>query len=184
MLIGGLWHGASWTFVAWGALHGLFLSAERIVQEQLKANKRRSISLAPELGIGTPKPVTVKASFLPIFLNRPKVRLLMAALITFFLVNVTWVFFRASDFETAGRLLTAMFGFAEKGVAILSTLDIIKVVAITILLLTTHWFMRETTVLDRVRNLKWWQTGLAWGLILIILAISQKSSDSFIYFQF
>ena len=64
MLLGGLWHGAAWTFVVWGALHGLYLVAERVLKKlvQLKINAYNGILLA---------------------------------LITYFFVNISWVFFRA-----------------------------------------------------------------------------------------
>jgi alginate O-acetyltransferase complex protein AlgI len=56
MLIGGLWHGASWTFVLWGALHGVFLSVEKL-QGVLRARLRAAIQpipLAPPVPVGAP----------------------------------------------------------------------------------------------------------------------------------
>src|SRR5215216_3412788 len=40
MLLGGLWHGASWTFVVWGALHGIYLCAERLIKEKFTTNSK------------------------------------------------------------------------------------------------------------------------------------------------
>jgi len=51
-------------------------------------------------------------------------------------------------------------------------------------MLVAHWLMRNTTILDLVRRLPWWVTGLSWSLMLILLILSQESSSSFIYFQF
>src|SRR5882762_3505074 len=53
MLLGGLWHGASWTFVVWGALHGTYLCAERLVKEKFVPKQ-----MAPEM-------VVTRASFIP-----------------------------------------------------------------------------------------------------------------------
>jgi alginate O-acetyltransferase complex protein AlgI len=75
MLLGGLWHGANWTFVAWGALHGFFLIAQHA-----------SKALVPWKTSGVWLRATGHAT---------------AALTVFALVNVTWVFFRAPDFATA-----------------------------------------------------------------------------------
>ena len=40
MLLGGLWHGAAWTFVVWGAIHGTALAVERLVRERGRADPR------------------------------------------------------------------------------------------------------------------------------------------------
>jgi alginate O-acetyltransferase complex protein AlgI len=82
MLIGGLWHGAGWTFVVWGALHGVFL----IVNHAWRSLRQR-------LGLGTPYGGRV-----------------LAMLATFVAVVVGWVFFRAPDFETATGIIGGMIG--------------------------------------------------------------------------
>lgn len=185
MLLGGLWHGASWTFVVWGALHGIYLCIERVLQERKKPTDNKPIEMHPTINRTNKIPVqTVSASLAPTIFNTKSSQLFLKALFTFLLVNVTWVFFRAADFETAWRLLGSMFGFVKNGAALLPTLDIIKVSVITILLVATHWFMRNSSVLEVTQKTKWWLAGLAWAAMLILLIVSQKSSDSFIYFQF
>jgi alginate O-acetyltransferase complex protein AlgI len=82
MLIGGLWHGAGWTFVAWGALHGVLL----IVNHAWRA-------LHSRLGLRAPYGGQV-----------------LATLMTFVVVVVGWVFFRAPDFATATGMLGGMIG--------------------------------------------------------------------------
>ena len=181
MLLGGLWHGASWTFVVWGALHGLYLCVERLL--------KRKPSAIQGVQVAEPKTVVVKpayaqASFVPSFLYTKKIKLFVAAMFTFFLVNIAWVFFRAEDFSTAWRLLSSMFGYDNNGVALLKTIDIIKVALVTVLLIVTHWIMRNSSVKLVLRKTKWWLVGIAWAFMLILLVLSQKSSDSFIYFQF
>jgi alginate O-acetyltransferase complex protein AlgI len=171
MLLGGLWHGASWTFVVWGALHGIYLCVERFIKENLFV----------------PKPVLVdvsvqRASMIPA-LNKNFNNFLLA-LFTFFLVNVTWVFFRAPDFTGAWRMLTAMFGRTAKAAALLPYIDVIKVTTVIGLMLIFHWIMRNTSVLAVAQKTKWWIVGLVWSFFIISIIISQKSGDSFIYFQF
>ena len=85
MLIGGLWHGANWTFVAWGAWHGLFLSAERM------------------LGIGDEKAARARA-----FLPR-----VAATLVTFHIVVFGWVFFRAANFSIAFEFFSGILRFTD-----------------------------------------------------------------------
>ncbi|MDH3413339.1 MAG: MBOAT family protein, partial [Gammaproteobacteria bacterium] len=84
MVLGGLWHGAGWTFVVWGSLHGLYL----MVNHAWHACKRR-------LGLRLSNPWTRK----------------LAQLITFLAVVVAWVFFRADSLPTATSILKGMFGF-------------------------------------------------------------------------
>ena len=86
MLLGGLWHGASWTFVAWGGLHGLFLVVNRIWIE---------------LGARYPAAPT-----LPPFTTHA---------LTLFTVLVAWVFFRAEDFGAAVQIFAGMAGAAGLG---------------------------------------------------------------------
>ncbi|WP_241684931.1 MBOAT family O-acyltransferase [Cyclobacterium xiamenense] len=79
-LLGGIWHGAGWTFIVWGLLHGAALVVHRYWKK-----------------VG----VEIPAFF--------------AILITFFFVNLTWVFFRAENFQDALGLLSAMFHFSNGG---------------------------------------------------------------------
>jgi alginate O-acetyltransferase complex protein AlgI len=106
------------------------------------------------------------------------------ALLTFFLINVTWVFFRSPDFSSAGHLLSSLFGAVHNGVAVLSTLSVIKVSIITVALVLTHWYMRERRVLSVANHAPWWLVGIAWAVMLIALILSQETGSSFIYFQF
>ena len=108
----------------------------------------------------------------------------MLALLTFFLINVTWVFFRAPDFTSAWRILTSMFSHVSKGAELLTTMSIIKISVIIFFVVVFHWLMRNTRVLTVAAKLPWWLLGLIWSVLLLLLILSQESSSSFIYFQF
>lgn len=177
MLLGGLWHGANWTFVAWGALHGLYLCAEKFYRERIM-NKKIPVVASPD------KPVIVQAAVFQGFFKLIRSSNFLLALITFFFINVTWVFFRAPDFTSAWRMLTSMFSNVPKGAVLLPTLTIIKVSVIIVGMVAFHWFMRNTKVLTVANKLPWWLLGLIWSAMLILLILSQESSSSFIYFQF
>jgi D-alanyl-lipoteichoic acid acyltransferase DltB (MBOAT superfamily) len=75
MVLGGLWHGASWNFVVWGALHGLGLAVVRLWQSWR----------------GTAKATGVWRY--------------LSILLTFHYVAFAWIFFRAPDFDTAWSIL-------------------------------------------------------------------------------
>jgi alginate O-acetyltransferase complex protein AlgI len=76
-LLGGLWHGAGWTFILWGALH-----AFAIIFHRVWCNTR-------------------------VKLNR-----LVAWFVTFNFINISWIFFRAEEWEDATKVLKGMFGFS------------------------------------------------------------------------
>jgi D-alanyl-lipoteichoic acid acyltransferase DltB (MBOAT superfamily) len=177
MLLGGLWHGANWTFVVWGALHGFYLMAEKFIQDL-----RPKLKLQPEL-ISEPK-VVLRGVSAPRFLKiRPSSNFLYA-LFTFFLVNVTWVFFRSPDFASAWNMLRAMFSTVPNGALLLSNLTMIKITIIIGGMLGFHWMMRNRRVLSVSEKMPWWLLGIIWAVMLILLILSQESSSSFIYFQF
>ena len=180
MLLGGLWHGANWTFVVWGGLHGFYLWVEKFFKDRM-ASKHEGVTAAMA---GDPVPVIVKASIVPGIVVNKTVKNFLLALLTFFLINVTWVFFRSSTFAQSWQLLKSMFGQADDGAALLTTLAIIKVGVIITCMVIAHWLMRNTRVLNVVAKLPWWLTGVIWAVILLLIIISQESSSSFIYFQF
>jgi alginate O-acetyltransferase complex protein AlgI len=177
MLLGGLWHGASWTFVFWGALHGLFLCMEKLLRNRLHQWQQRKPAEAN-------RPAISQASLLPALSFRRTTVRFGLALITFLLVTITWVFFRSPDFGTAMRLLLAMFGVIPVRILFLTTLDIGKVLLVIAVLLGCHWLMRNTSVAKVTGQAPWWGMGLAWAAMLIVLVLTQKSTGSFIYFQF
>ncbi len=177
MLIGGLWHGANWTFVAWGGLHGVYLWVEKAIRD-------RPVKTGTNISdIGT-SPILVSASLAPVSIGRKPPVGFQYALLTFLLICVTWVFFRSATFGGAWLLLRSMFGQEHGAPAILNTIDIIKVAVVIFLMLIFHWSMRNTSVLKTVGKMPWWLTGIAWSVMLILIILSQGTSKSFIYFQF
>ncbi len=156
MLIGGLWHGASWTFVVWGGLHGIYLAIERKTKGLLGDSmwlKKRLI----QIGL---------------------------VILTYLMINITWVFFRAQTFPQAFGLIKSMFGLNPDGKAVLASVHIIMVSVVTIAMLLVHWRMRNTSLESVVAKTSWPVLGTLWGLMLFLIIITQGSGDAFIYFQF
>jgi alginate O-acetyltransferase complex protein AlgI len=91
MLLGGLWHGAAWTFVLWGVFHGLML-----VVNHAWHYLRRRVGLPPGKGHVAGR--------------------LAAIVLTFIAVTSAWVLFRASSLASAGSILSAMYGVDGRGV--------------------------------------------------------------------
>ncbi len=84
MLLGGLWHGAGWTFVIWGGLHGLYLMINHAWQGMLGRSPRSD--------------------------HAGGVRKIPGVVITFAAVMIAWVYFRAESFEAANNIVLAMSG--------------------------------------------------------------------------
>ncbi len=103
MLLGGLWHGAAWTFVAWGGLHGLGLVVHRSTAQWMA--RRRSVR--PERERSQPAPWGRS-------LMRHGRRVLATAS-TFYFVCCAWIFFRAQSFEDAYVILRGFVLFESPG---------------------------------------------------------------------
>jgi alginate O-acetyltransferase complex protein AlgI len=154
MLIGGLWHGASWTFVAWGGLHGLYLVGERVVRRRLPEGAWR--------GAGAR---------------------LAAMALTFALVLVAWVFFRATSFRQAFAVLASMVGLG--GTRSAMTIVNHVLVAVTMAaILAIHGAMRERSLEDLVERTGWPVRSVALAVMLVALVLMQGQDRAFIYFQF
>jgi len=176
MLLGGLWHGANWTFVVWGALHGFYLWMEKIVQGFSK------VKIVPISAVASGEAGVL--GVLPKEFKSKTFRNFLLAMVTFFFINVTWVFFRSPDFHSAWQLLSAMFVSLPKAEVLLSTLSMIKVGVIVFSMVAFHWFMRDTKVISVAGKMPWWLLGIIWSVLLLLLIWSQESGNSFIYFQF
>ncbi|TSD64707.1 MBOAT family protein [Inquilinus sp. KBS0705] len=174
MLIGGLWHGANWTFVAWGGLHGLYLWVEKAIADK----KRKQASV---LSTSNTETVLSTASIVPELKLKDNI---LKALFTFLLVCITWVFFRSATFSGAWNILSSMFTQSAGIKPLLTSIAIIKVAVVIPLMLFFHWVMRNTTVLKTAGKLPWWGVALVWSAMFIMIVLSQESSKSFIYFQF
>jgi alginate O-acetyltransferase complex protein AlgI len=155
MLLGGLWHGASWRFVVWGGLHGVYLGGERWLRERV-----------------VPRP----------WMSRPIVRVALA-LFTYGLVCITWVFFRARDFATARTMLTRMLRGGSDQLA-LGSGTFVSIVLLTAVLLAFHWSLRDTTLEATWQRLPRWSRPVILAIMLCTLAFIRGADRAFIYFQF
>jgi len=156
MFLGGLWHGAAWTFVIWGLLHGFYLVIEH-ASRGLIGNQRWTDAFAVKLLLG---------------------------LVTYAAVCVAWVFFRAPDFTVATRMLGGMFGGHAQADAILSTREMLQIGLVTFFMILAHWLLRDTNVETAVTRLPRWAVTAVWALMACAIILTQGNSNAFIYFQF
>ena len=155
MLLGGLWHGASWLFVLWGGAHGLLLILERLGKHLFgEAAVFQKSSVQAALG-----------------------------LLTFLFVCLTWVLFRAEDLESASYLLGVML-LPVGGATLVQVGDVAVVLLTIVSLLAAHRFMHDRELGTVIKRLPWPLIGLMLAAMLIAILLSPGEERDFIYFEF
>ncbi|HLT58629.1 MAG TPA: MBOAT family O-acyltransferase, partial [Limnochordales bacterium] len=163
-LVSGLWHGANWTFVIWGGLNGLYQIVFRLLQAGWD---RLKVPVRPP-------------SWLSGFLN---------TLITFHLITLSWVFFRASSVQEAWTILTRISGSFQRLPMLLSVYNWssqlrLLFAMIAVLLLVEIW--------DEQRPVRAWlarqpaviRWGVYYGAIALLLTLGKWGFEEFVYMQF
>lgn len=157
MLLGGLWHGANWTYVAWGGLNGAYLALERAI---------------PGKGLAG-------------LLSRSTPARWCAIALTFQGACVGYAFFRAVDIAQALVFLRAMFGFGQSilDTAISRRLTVVSTAGIALLVIV-HGLMRNRRREDLAARAGWVVTALVAAVMLALVLTAGGGSGDFIYFQF
>ncbi|GAB3637669.1 MBOAT family protein [Hymenobacter arcticus] len=172
-LLSGLWHGASWTFVLWGALHGLYL-----VLESLTAPARTA--LGQQLGLPA----------------RPRLQRALGTGCTLALVAFAWIFFRANSlpdafyiathlFQGWGQLPTAQLPSALAGLGRHFVAELLVAAGAVLALIISDYCAEQGSVAAWLAS---WPAAGRWvgyaGLLLATLYFGIFGSSQFIYFQF
>lgn len=147
MLLGGLWHGAAWTFVFWGGIHGLGLAIERATGYAPESIWRRRVGI----------------------------------FITFHLVCISWVFFRAPDILSAWAYFKGMAD-VDSILIVTTKFAVAKCAMLTGLFLILEHFATTRSFL-KLRNMRvLLPVGIAYAILFLLLA--NFAAHPFIYFQF
>jgi alginate O-acetyltransferase complex protein AlgI len=167
-LISGLWHGANWTFVIWGALHGAYL----VTAIYFASFNRKLGDL-----VGMYKNITWGK--------------VLSVFITFHLVVLAWIFFRANTVQDAFVLLENFFkiDFSQMGINIFPDKDYKLELAISFavigIMLFIHLWERKGKLMHLMHNLN---TVVRWSIyvvtLLILIFFGVYGEGQFIYFQF
>ena len=154
MLIGGLWHGANWTFVAWGGLHGALLSIERM------------------FGIGQ-RPIVWSTAG-----PRDWLAGIARIVLTFHLVTLAWIFFRAPNIHAAFAYLGGILRGDQ--LTAIGPLPFIAGLAVLLIDIPQYASGRHTIFM----RLPWWVQSPAYATLCLGLILYGGSEVPFIYFQF
>ena len=164
MLLGGLWHGANWTFVFWGGLHGLYLAGWRVF----------------DIGLG--RAGIARGSTTDRWMS------LAGIPMTFLMVCFTWVFFRCPSFDIAWKVSGAMLGMGHTHdpIATVRTYELL-IVAFSGLLAFVEPFV--VGIFER-RGITWWWRvpfpirGGVYAVVVLGLLAFGGTTQKFIYFDF
>ncbi len=158
MVLGGLWHGAAWTFVAWGALHGFLLILERWLRASPLARFE--------------------------FWSRRAGQLVLM-LATFVAICFTWVCFRARSVDDMQRVLGGMLGVPAGWTQNpLGDLNVLFTLVIMGGILGVQAWLRERSTEDLAKSTPPWLLRAVLACMIAALIISPASDRAFIYFQF
>jgi len=161
MLIGGLWHGASWNFVVWGAIHGVSLAVQKVFTNKfpiLKKNKfteKKSVKIISILG-------------------------------TQYFVFMAWLAFRVEDFEALSYVLYKyiIWDFATDATLRIISHNIIPLILI-IGFFILNYVSYKRNVIKYMAEMKpiYWM-GILITIMTLILLLYDMSPEDFIYFRF
>ena len=162
MFLGGLWHGASWNFVIWGLLHGMYLSVHKLISNRF-----------PQLSIH------------PFF--KSKVGKIISILITQYFVFLAWIPFRVKDTDAMMYSMEKFlfFDFQTNGIILfLSSHKIIILFMLLFFVLQYIMYLKPKTV-EKIVNLKlrYWTLFLT-GMIMVIIFFYNGNPEDFIYLRF
>lgn len=157
MLLGGFWHGASWRFVVWGALHGGALALEKLI-----------------------KPITGK-------INKYWPVKLVGWFLTFHFVAFCWIYFRASSFDTANQVISQIgtnMDFSLIPTIIMGYWKVFILLGIGYLI---HFYPPrfENWIKKQFVHLHWSLQSVAMAILIwILIQVAGTEIHPFIYFQF
>jgi D-alanyl-lipoteichoic acid acyltransferase DltB (MBOAT superfamily) len=178
-LVSGLWHGAKWTFVIWGALHGFYLISGILIDKLIKPFIK-----------------------LMRFDKWPNLFSTVQKLITFALVAFAWIFFRAKSFSDAIYISTHLFTRLHKGLNdvvaniegarakylyLNNSKQVLVIAVFSILFLElVHYFQGKINIKDNIsKKPAWFRWSIYYIAIMLILIFGVfEKSQQFIYFQF
>ena len=172
-LISGLWHGANWTFVLWGAIHGAYL----VLGKMLSPYRKMMVKIT-------------RIDKLPFIYKTIQI------IITNILVGFAWIFFRANTINDAIYIIKNLFVNFTKEFNIstiinilfnmgLNNIDTLIILLSVVILFIVSVLQRKESILKKLSNMPLIiRYSLYYGILIYIIFFSYIGNSEFIYFQF
>jgi len=177
MLLGGLWHGAAWNYVLWGAYQGALLCGHRLLthgQETLPTSGEAIAGTTDRHG-----GASQRSSFFPSWVSTP-----LRIAVFFLFCCYGWLLFRAHSFEQIKTFSLLLFGFGAQAPVVISkptTSALLGIVVLVILQLYDY----KTGTLESFRRWHPPAQGFLYAILLFTLIMGTSNAPvQFIYFQF
>ena len=161
MFLGGLWHGASWNFVIWGLMHGVYLAVQKLTTNKF--------------------PVLKNSKFL-----KTRTGKIISILITQYFIFMTWLAFRVEDLDALSYVLYkyVVWDFATSATLQILSHNIIPITLIIGFFILNYISYRKNIVksLSEMKITHW--AIILFGIMILILFFYDLSPEEFIYFRF
>lgn len=157
MVLGGLWHGANWRFIIWGAIHGVGLTIHKLIPQQYHFSDRNALSR------------------------------FTARLLTFNVVCFAWIFFRASDMAIVKEMIGQMLLHFDMSILPQFVSGYWKVTLILVAGYCAHWFPESWKIVIKngfIRCPVFTKVIVSVVVIFFIYQFKTSLLQPFIYFQF
>lgn len=173
MLLGGLWHGANWTFIFWGGMHGLFLTIERSF-----------MNISTTLNVHNCFLNLVGERSRTILLILSKLFRVLYAVFVVCMVCLLWVFFRAENFQVAYSLFSGLF---DRRVGVdcnyFLSMRLFYVIFFMVIAHLLGWCYGDS--IEKVLGKRFtWYNGLLFAIVIMVAVLLSGDTKPFIYFVF
>jgi len=161
MFLGGLWHGASWNFVIWGLMHGLYLTVQKLIVKRFPKLKNNTFTQKRHIKI-------------------------ISILVTQYFVFMAWLAFRVQDIDALSYVL---YKYVIWDFATSSTIQMLSHNKLPILLIVGFFILNyisyKTNIVEKLSQIKpiYW-IGFLISIIILILFFYDNTPEDFIYFRF
>ncbi len=172
-MVSGLWHGANWTFVIWGALHGFYLIFSIVTSK--------------------PRKIILRKLYIDKF---PLLLKILEIISVFVFVDFAWIFFRAQNLSDAFYIVNHLFDKMDQINNLQSIVSLLKVLNITmydfivaltsiVILEIIQFSQRKISIINYISSKPiWFRWTAYYALIIVIILLGVFNKSQFIYFQF
>jgi alginate O-acetyltransferase complex protein AlgI len=168
MFLGGLWHGAAWSYAVWGSFHGIALAVERFLTKTAKIRSAETILIAQEANA-----VMIPGKVLKEIFN---------TLLIFSFVSMAWLLFKLPEFKYAILYLEAI-GKNEiipRGNINLAIIGLVFLYSLPVILYHAYYLIKKNNRLMGFARLEY----MAFGIMIFLIITNSGFTGAFIYFQF